>query len=870
MNAKLNIQSKHKENRLFRTRFIRFLIALAVMTVSTTSAWGQTASIKYLNYVGGTDVFEEATADATQITSSSEYLGGNYYVEGDVTFSSTVILRDDTQIILCDGTTLTINATDGYGIILDTYRLTIYAQSSGSHAGKLIINCNNDGISGSSNVTINGGIISVTSASYEAISCGNFTVNGGAVTAVGNGSSYNGISSRDFTINGGKVSATGKMDGIIGSSLATHGVTINGGQVYAKGDDDGIYSEVGINLGWTNAEDYIESNSYTTLSPINIIKDFYINGSTTLSAGTIAGRTSSFTIDDSSIAGKRLTPNTTDPIYTISLGTGITGGTVEVDKTKAFVGERVAVNVTPPDGYYLASLTCKYGSTSVDITQQANDNVFTMPASDVTVNATFAPPIKVAYVDADGNLHDDADGSTASTADDMATAYILGGYESTLGKTSTAGEETWYVTTSETATFTNTIKLNGDVHIILADGTTMKVEPSTGNGIFADTYNLYIHGQQNRSGKLNVVASGYGIYSLDMNIYGAEVMAKSTSQDAIHADNDMNIFDAKVSATGDKYGVYAERYMNITGGQVKAVGGSTSDGIIDGIFGPINLTWKKSSDYLQSKGYGDDLTIAKGQYFYMTEVDTYGKQNPISGTISEGSINEDIPIGAKLVPALPVQGGSPYVGFFMTSGGWSLPGGVKAFTPQGYNLAAGTASLAEISGVPDGKTVILGSATDGGNLPSTFYLIGTTVENAASYESSYQANPFQSNFKTSETGLTLGEMIGDTDENTALILSDGSFKSFNYPSSLSQRPDPQHVFLIVSKWDMLTKGSSSNGGSSGARSIGIDTGATTGIKLTPVLSEGDGVWYSLDGRKLSVKPAAKGVYINKGKKYVVR
>lgn len=400
MNAKLNIQSKHKENRLFCTRFIRFLIALAVMTVSTTSAWGQTASIKYLNYVGGTVVFEEATADATQITSSSEYLGGNYYVEGDVTFSSTVILRDDTQIILCDGTTLTINATDGYGIILNTYRLTIYAQSSGSHAGKLIINCNNDGISGSSNVTINGGIISVTSASYEAIACGNFTVNGGAVTAVGNGSSYNGISSRDFTINGGKVSATGKMDGIIGSSLATHGVTINGGQVYAKGDDDGIYSEVGINLGWTNAEDYIESNSYTTLSPINIIKDFYINGSTTLSAGTIAGRTSSLTIDDSSIAGKRLTPNTTDPIYTISLGTGITGGTVEVDKTKAFVGERVAINVTPDDGNILASLTYNdgtntytIGTNSTDIKRQANDYVITMPSANVTVNATFATPV---------------------------------------------------------------------------------------------------------------------------------------------------------------------------------------------------------------------------------------------------------------------------------------------------------------------------------------------------------------------------------------------------------------------------------------------------------------------------------------------
>ena len=32
----------------------------------------------------------------------------------------------------------------------------------------------------------------------------------------------------------------------------------------------------------------------------------------------------------------------------------------------------------------------------------------------------------------------------------------------------------------------------------------------------------------------------------------------------------------------------------------------------------------------------------------------------------------------------------------------------------------------------------------------------------------------------------------------------------------------------------------------------------------------DGAWYSLDGRKYSAKPTAKGLYINKGKKVVIK
>ena len=44
----------------------------------------------------------------------------------------------------------------------------------------------------------------------------------------------------------------------------------------------------------------------------------------------------------------------------------------------------------------------------------------------------------------------------------------------------------------------------------------------------------------------------------------------------------------------------------------------------------------------------------------------------------------------------------------------------------------------------------------------------------------------------------------------------------------------------------------------------------TGIEsLTPALSEGEGAWYSLDGKKLQQKPTKKGIYIVNGKKMVV-
>lgn len=74
-------------------------------------------------------------------------------------------------------------------------------------------------------------------------------------------------------------------------------------------------------------------------------------------------------------------------LYTVNTS-GITGGTVTATPATAFEGDTITLNVTASDGYdYVAdSLKVTYGE---GIEAPVSGNTFTMPASDVTVSATF-------------------------------------------------------------------------------------------------------------------------------------------------------------------------------------------------------------------------------------------------------------------------------------------------------------------------------------------------------------------------------------------------------------------------------------------------------------------------------------------------
>ena len=71
--------------------------------------------------------------------------------------------------------------------------------------------------------------------------------------------------------------------------------------------------------------------------------------------------------------------------YAITI-TEAENGVVTADVEEAAEGDKVTLTITPSEGYELDALSVTAGETAVEV---AEDNTFTMPAADVTVNATF-------------------------------------------------------------------------------------------------------------------------------------------------------------------------------------------------------------------------------------------------------------------------------------------------------------------------------------------------------------------------------------------------------------------------------------------------------------------------------------------------
>lgn len=80
--------------------------------------------------------------------------------------------------------------------------------------------------------------------------------------------------------------------------------------------------------------------------------------------------------------------------YNVNVASSIANGEVSVSDTTAEAGSTITVTATPATGYELATLTYTYGSTSYNINMETMQ--FTMPAGDVTVNATFTELAHVA------------------------------------------------------------------------------------------------------------------------------------------------------------------------------------------------------------------------------------------------------------------------------------------------------------------------------------------------------------------------------------------------------------------------------------------------------------------------------------------
>ena len=238
-------------------------------------------SAKYI----AADGTEQTCTNFTLIQSSNSYvsLGTSanneawYVVSGEVTINGKLSFNDKAvHLILCDGASLSATCNNNDGIECDFGSLTIYGQSQQSGTLTARSNDSSSGIDvNSGDFTVNGGNITATSKNKRGIYAGgyNVTINRGSVTATSEGTDFfaYGIHGKNVTINGGTVSATGGEYGILANT---------------------------ITLGWTSPTDHIYASSYCSYPTVK--------SGQTLTDGTAAY---SGTVSTSDINDKTLWPD---------------------------------------------------------------------------------------------------------------------------------------------------------------------------------------------------------------------------------------------------------------------------------------------------------------------------------------------------------------------------------------------------------------------------------------------------------------------------------------------------------------------------------------------------------------------------------
>ncbi len=188
------------------------------------------------------------------------------------------------------------------------------------------------------------------------------------------------------------------------------------------------------------------------------------------------------------------------------------------------------------------------------------------------------------------------------------------------------------------------------------------------------------------------------------------------------------------------------------------------------------------------------------------------------------------------------------IGTFSAKAKFALPDGLNAYYCQGYN--DGKISAMAINGAVPANTGVILKGEPG----ETYTLTGTNSEAASVTDNALVA-------VTEETFITQTVDI-DAVNYTNFGLSGGVFKKVNskggtvkanraylqIPTSALTSAAAEGIMLV---WDEETDG------------IEI-------VQTSTVKSQHDDAWFTLDGRQLSGKPTAKGLYIVNGKKVIVK
>ena len=188
---------------------------------------------------------------------------------------------------------------------------------------------------------------------------------------------------------------------------------------------------------------------------------------------------------------------------------------------------------------------------------------------------------------------------------------------------------------------------------------------------------------------------------------------------------------------------------------------------------------------------------------------------------------------------------------------------------SGFNSTTGELTL-NFTNVADGSTIAAGTPFiakwTGSNVTDPVFS-GVTVRSttAGSVTSTDGYVTFVGTFSPKN--------IGEGGDNTILYL--GSGNKLYWPSSAKDINSFRAYFQLNNGLTAGIPDPSGDGSGSGVRAFNLNFGDddATGIFSATLNDKGQMIndkWYSLDGRKLSGKPTKKGLYINNGKKVVIK
>lgn len=491
----------------------------------------------------------------------------------------------------------------------------------------------------------------------------------------------------------------------------------------------------------------------------------------------------------------------------------------------------------------------------------------------------------VDYIDANGVVKntatDDIDGNDNPTV-------LTGGEATTLS----AG---WYVVNSD-INYTGTITLTDDVTIILADGKTMNVGTSesriSGHGLRREgdeSASLTIYGQSlddATAGTLNIYTTGGHGIMLGGGIYtqhsGNVVINTNGDSNAIStnrggfilnggnlvAQNTINAYDCDIVINGGKLdakypgnatnrsAIYSNYTITMTGGTVTATatnqigirgkvtfsGGTlTATGSVYGIRGQATISWTSATDRFTASSYSSTVTIADGQSFHVGS-DIY------SGMLSSG--DKTAIAGQTLVPygmtiAANLVDGNYWTTLYRGDAGFSIVAeeNACAYTATVSDATITLHKLGKV--IPQGTAVIIVGEDDE---------IGMTTSTA---DAEYTVSNDLHGVDVATPLTTVKSTYG---ADAILVLSNKNSK-FGFHELATTNVPARKAFLPVND-------------SSGARELTMVFEDVMGIRSIDngplTIDHSADAWYTLDGRRLSGKPMAKGVYVHSGRKVVIK